>query len=98
MLKLYPTTHAYFEQKDFTDTTILKDFYDAMNQFGVPKIEYADFYTGLDLKRIVIYMKQNLLTVLKLMLLEGKIAVFSNKASKVSTFVLTLFSLLPGNA
>lgn len=96
MIKLLPTTHAFFNQKNFTDTKILEEFYDSVNHYGTKKIKYSDFYTGFDMKRMVIYMKQNLLTLLKLILLEGKIMVYSQKASKVCTFVLTLFSLLPG--
>ncbi len=47
---------------------------------------------------MVIFLKQNLLVIMKLILLEGKIMVYSTKASKVSTFLLTLLSLLPGAA
>lgn len=83
MIKLLPTTHAYFCQKNFSDTKILEEFYQSVNQFGTKQIKYTDFYLGFDLKRIVLYMKQNLLTVLKLMMLEGKIMVYSHKASKV---------------
>jgi hypothetical protein len=35
---------------------------------------------------------------MKLILLEGKIMIYSNKSSKVCTFVLSLFALLPGGA
>ena len=45
---------------------------------------------------MVIFMKHNILTIIKLLLLEGKVVVYSQKASKVCTFVLSLLSLLPG--
>ena len=96
MIKLLPTTHAYFKQKNFKDTKILEEFYGSVNKPGASTIKYSDLFTGFDLKRIVIYLKQNILTLLKLLLLEGKIVVYSQKASKVWTFVLSLFSLLPG--
>lgn len=98
MIKLLPTTHAYFKQKNFTNTKILEEFYGSINHYGTKQIKYSDFYTGFNLKRLVLYNKQNLITILKLIMLEGKIMVYSQKASKVSTFVLTLFSLLPGAA
>ena len=96
MIKLLPTTHAFFNQKNFSDTKILEEFYNSTNQVGSKQIKYSDFYTGFDMKRIVIYWKQNILSILKLILMEGKIMIYSTKASKVSTFVLTLLSLLPG--
>lgn len=95
MVKLLPTTHAFFNQKNFTDIKILEEFYGGANHMSI-KIKYGDFYTGLDLKRLVIYMKHNILTIMKLILLEGKVVVYSSKASKAWTFVLTLISLLPG--
>ena len=95
MVKLLPTTHAYFCQKNFSDTKILEEFFGSTNQIANRHVKYTEFYHGFDLKRIVIFMKQNILTVLKLMLMEGKVMVYSQKASKVCTFVLTLISLLP---
>lgn len=41
-------------------------------------------------------MKVNLLSFLKLILLEGKIVVYSQKASKVTSFLMTLVSFFPG--
>jgi hypothetical protein len=83
MIKLLPTTHAYFCQKNFSDTKILEEFYGSINQSMTSQIKYSDFYTGFEMKRIVLFMRQNLLTIMKLILLEGKIMVFSQKASKV---------------
>mmetsp|Transcript_3500 Transcript_3500/g.3240 ORF Transcript_3500/g.3240 Transcript_3500/m.3240 type:complete len:238 (-) Transcript_3500:997-1710(-) len=98
MIKLLPTTEAFFNQKNFTDTKILEEFFLSANSVGCKMIKYIDFYTCCDMKRIVIFLKQNLLSILKLILLEGKVIVYSTKASKVSTFIMTLLSLLPGAA
>lgn len=46
MVKLFPTTHAYFNQKDFENTGILEEFWQSVNQFSSLSIEYSDFYTG----------------------------------------------------
>ena len=50
LAKLQPSTHAYFNQLNFSDTEILVQFYNNVNEFGSNKIEYSDFYQGLNLK------------------------------------------------
>lgn len=46
---------------------------------------------------MVLYLRVNLLSILKLILLEGKIVVYSQKASKVTSFMLSLISFFPGS-
>jgi hypothetical protein len=50
LAKLQPSTHAYFNQLNFKETSILNEFFNNVNQFGSDKIEYSDFYSGLNIK------------------------------------------------
>lgn len=57
LAKLQPSTHAYFNQLNFSETEILQQFYNNVNQFGSENIEYSDFYAGLDIKRMLLFLK-----------------------------------------
>lgn len=109
--KLQPTTLALFEQKNFKDTKILEDLYKHANSFGLGRVkDYSEFLTGIDLKPAVLlpnfnvrvlfkltpYLSFQILSVLKIMMMEGRIVVYSQTSSKVSNFLYSLLALFPG--
>ena len=94
--KLHPTTQAYFEQNNFKDTRILEDMFHNANQFGHDNVELQEFYSALSLRKLVVLLKTHLLALVKTVLLEGKIIVYSQRASYVCTFALSLAALFPG--
>ena len=96
LAKLQPSTHAYFNQLNFSDTEILQQFYNNVNEFGSNKIEYSDFFSGLDIKRLFLFLKHQTLTLLKLLMCEGRVVVYSLQASKVTSFLLSLVPMFPG--
>jgi hypothetical protein len=58
--------------------------------------DYSEFYTGIDLKPAVLLQNFNILTIIKVMMMEGRIIVYSQTSSKVSNFIYSLLALFPG--
>jgi hypothetical protein len=53
-------------------------------------------YHGFSLRMLVHILKEKLLVLWKLVLLEGRILIYSIKSSHVSSIMLALLSLFPG--
>lgn len=93
--RLQPVTQAYFEQGDFSSTEILVEAYRSFNR-GLEKCQYSELYLGFSVKCMLKYFREEVLSIFKLMLLECRVLVYSDSASKASSFVFALLSLLPG--
>jgi hypothetical protein len=89
----------------------LEDLYKHANSFGLGRVkDYSEFLTGIDLKpavllpnfnvrvldQITIFLSFQILSVLKIMMMEGRIIVYSQTSSKVSNFLYSLLALFPG--
>lgn len=96
LFKLSITTDVYFNQKDFEQTQILKEFYESANSYSISKIGYSEFITSNTLNSFVQLLGSNLLTLLKMIILEKKIIVFSEKPSVISQFMIAILTLFPG--
>lgn len=94
--RLSPVTQAFFEQKDFRCTTLLRDFYMQLNALPLEKLPESDLFHDLDHAPLFRALKHQLLSVLKAVLLEAKVLVYSESAEACSRAVLCLLSLLPG--
>lgn len=94
-MKLNITTHVYFNQNDFEQIDILKEFYDDANSHSVDNIEYTDFLSNDHLEDFLKFLGPNLLTLLKMIMLEKKIIIFSEQSSKVSQFMIAILALMP---
>ena len=71
---------ALFAQRNFKETQILIDMYESSNQFTKQcKLidDIRDQYIGINLKQILNLPDNAILTLFKLMLLEGRIIVYS---------------------
>ncbi|KAG7910870.1 hypothetical protein KL906_001250 [Ogataea polymorpha] len=72
------------------------DLYETpVSQDNVKVIKESDFYTGLNLKELVVTFKRNLLVVYKALLLEQRILVYSKNLNRLSNFQYSLLSLIP---
>ncbi|KFQ82428.1 Late secretory pathway protein AVL9, partial [Phaethon lepturus] len=72
--KLQLITHAYFEEKDFSQISILKELYDHMNNsLGSTFIEGSQVYLGLSPRDLVLHFRHKVLILFKLILLEKKV-------------------------
>ncbi|GAB1290866.1 Late secretory pathway protein AVL9 homolog [Apodemus speciosus] len=72
--KLQLITHAYFEEKDFSQISILKELYEHMNSsLGGASLEGSQVYLGLSPRDLVLHFRHKVLILFKLILLEKKI-------------------------
>lgn len=94
--KLHPTTHAYFNQVNFEDRKILYDLYTNIKAVNNVNIEYASLFTGFPLRQLMLFLKEHVMALLKLIIMERKVIIYSHKASIVTGFILSLCSLIPG--
>jgi len=97
LAKLRLVTHAYFNELDFSKTEILQDFFDSMTQ-QLSSIRLHDhlFHLGFEIQTIIEQFNQKALVLLKILLLEKRIAIWGNPVSRVCQFVLSLINLFPG--
>lgn len=95
--KLSMITHAYFNQRDFSQTDILKDTYVGLSQsLSVMKLNDPNCHMGISLQDLVIDLKEKVLILLKLVLLERKIVFWGSPVGKVCMTIISLLSLFPG--
>ncbi|KRX09438.1 hypothetical protein PPERSA_01638 [Pseudocohnilembus persalinus] len=97
--RIAPTTQAYFDQKDFTDYNILESAYLSINNMlreTQGNLDESEIYLGTSPKALIYQFKEKTLVLLKALLLEGRILVFSLNSQSCSNFILSLTSLLPG--
>ena len=82
----------YMGQKSLNDKSVLDDIYNKLlNEF------YQEKKWLFNLRKIVLLLKDDLIIILKLILLEKRIIVFSQIPSNASLLIMTILSLFPGN-
>ena len=58
--------------------------------------DLRDQYIGINLKQILYLPNFGILTVIKLMLMEARIIVYSQNSAKLSSFIYSIIGLFPG--
>ncbi|KAM7121652.1 late secretory pathway protein AVL9 homolog isoform 1-T1 [Molossus nigricans] len=95
--KLQLITHAYFEEKDFSQISILKELYEHMNSsLGGTSLEGSQVYLGLSPRDLVLHFRHKVLILFKLILLEKKVLFYVSPVSKLVGALMTVLSLFPG--
>lgn len=87
-------TQAYFLQ-GLSDTKLLEEMYAVLNT-SLGSCSVSDLYVGFSVRKLLHVLQERLLVLWKLVLLEGRIIVYSRTASKVSSAIMALLSLFPG--
>jgi len=59
-------------------------------------IEYSSLYNNLPIRQLIVFLKDQVFTLLKLIILERKVVIYSHRPSIVSGLIIALCSLLPG--
>lgn len=93
--RIQPTTQIYFEQKNFENTSIISEAYDSL-QISLKSCDVSDLSLGFSTRMLLHKFKEKIMMLWKLILLQGRILVFSKKPSQVSCFIYALISLYPG--
>ncbi|KFP08187.1 Late secretory pathway protein AVL9, partial [Calypte anna] len=95
--KLQLITHAYFEEKDFSQISILKELYDHMNSsLGSTLLEGSQVYLGLSPRDLVLHFRHKVLILFKLILLEKKVLFYISPVNRLVGALMTVLSLFPG--
>nr|XP_058930628.1 late secretory pathway protein AVL9 homolog isoform X2 [Kogia breviceps] len=95
--KLQLITHAYFEEKDFSQIAILKELYEHMNSsLGGTSLEGSQVYLGLSPRDLVLHFRHKVLILFKLILLEKKVLFYISPVNKLVGALMTVLSLFPG--
>ena len=83
---------TFMSQKSLNDKTNLDILYNNLLNINDPENNKWMF----NLRKIYCYLKEDIFTLIKLILLEKKIVVYSQIPSNASLFIMSLISLLPG--
>lgn len=96
--RLTPAVRAYFDQADFANTQVLASLFHSLNvSLARPSLSNADtFFHGLDLQTLVRRLGPQLLAVLKLILLERRLVIYSQPVRHASNAVIALASIFNG--
>ncbi|XP_023671996.2 late secretory pathway protein AVL9 homolog [Paramormyrops kingsleyae] len=95
--KLQLITHAYFEEKDFSQISILKELYEHMNNsLSCSRAVESQVYLGLSPTDLILHFRHKVLILLKLILLEKKVLFYVSPVSRLVGALMTLLSLFPG--
>ncbi|KAI0317619.1 transport protein Avl9-domain-containing protein [Amylostereum chailletii] len=74
-------TLALFEQKDFTDTSILGDFYDSIELSLRSQLTESGLYMGTNLRELVHQFRHRILVIVKALILQKKALILQKKSS-----------------
>ncbi|XP_042366282.1 late secretory pathway protein AVL9 homolog [Plectropomus leopardus] len=95
--KLQLITHAYFEEKDFSQISILQELYDHMNgSLRGSALEGSQVYLGLSPRDLILHFRHKVLILFKLILLEKKVLFYVSPVNRLVGALMTVLSLFPG--
>ncbi|XP_034997964.2 late secretory pathway protein AVL9 homolog [Hippoglossus stenolepis] len=95
--KLQLITHAYFEEKDFSQISILQELYDHMNgSLRGSTLEGSQVYLGLSPRDLILHFQHKVLIIFKLILLEKKVLFYVSPVNTLVGALMTVLSLFPG--
>ncbi|KAI0972584.1 transport protein Avl9-domain-containing protein [Xylaria arbuscula] len=98
--RLSVVTSAWFAQREFTDTEILRRFQDSMadeKERGQLNEELdRDQYLGMSLRELVREFRWQTLVLLKCCLLQPKMLFFGSRCERLCMMQFSLISLIPG--
>ncbi|CCU74301.1 transport protein Avl9 [Blumeria hordei DH14] len=98
--RLSVVTTAWFTQRDFKDTEILKRFQESLKEekerTGSEAEREREAYPGLSLRELVRQFRWQTLVLFKCCLLQPKMLFFGSKCEKLCMTQFSLISLIPG--
>ncbi|KAI1811544.1 hypothetical protein GGS20DRAFT_579010 [Poronia punctata] len=98
--RLSVVTNAWFAQREFTDTEILKRFQESLadeKERGQMNEELdRDQYLGMSLRELVREFRWQTLVLLKCCLLQPKMLFFGSRCERLCMMQFSLISLIPG--
>ncbi|KAK0627811.1 transport protein Avl9-domain-containing protein [Immersiella caudata] len=98
--RLSVVTKAWFAQREFTDTEILRRFQESLAEEKLRGVlneeEDRDQYLGMSLRELVREFRWQTLVLLKCCLLQPKMLFFGSRCERLCMMQFSLISLIPG--
>ncbi|ROT40512.1 hypothetical protein SODALDRAFT_290802 [Sodiomyces alkalinus F11] len=97
--RLSVVTQAWFAQREFTDTEILRRFQESLAEEKgrqASEEEDKDQYLGMSLRELVREFRWQTLVLLKSCLLQPKMLFFGSRCERLCMMQFSLISLIPG--
>ena len=94
--KLYISVEAFFNQESLQDKQIINQLYD--NYLFENNLNYniSEMTFIFAARKLLCFTKEKIFMILKMILLEKKIFIFSTVSGNVCSFIYNLISLIPG--
>ncbi|KAI0373648.1 hypothetical protein BV20DRAFT_962201 [Pilatotrama ljubarskyi] len=89
-------TRALFAQRDFSDMSILDDFYSSLEHSLRGQLTESGLYMGTSLRELVHKFRQRTLVLVKALMLQKKIMFFGHPVERLCTYQYSLVTLIPG--
>ncbi|OBZ69052.1 Late secretory pathway protein AVL9, partial [Grifola frondosa] len=89
-------TRTLFAQRDFSETSILEDFYSSLEHSLRGQLTESGLYMGTSLRELVHTFRQRTLVLLKALMLQKKIMFFGHPVERLCTYQYSLVTLVPG--
>ena len=96
--KLSITMLAYFNQESLKDKKIIGELYGNYKISAKTSINVNEIMASFSLKKLLSLTKDKVFSIIKLIMLEKKILVYSHISNNVCSFIFSFLSLFPCNA
>jgi hypothetical protein len=94
--KLNSTISAFFNQNTLKDKQILEQLFANYEAISFKNININEIFMSFSLRKLFMFCKEKIFTLVKLIMLEKRIVVYSHVSNKICSFILSLVSLIPG--
>lgn len=94
--RLGVVTRALFEQRDFSDTSILVEFGASLEISLRTQLTESGLYIGTSIREFVHTFRHRTLILLKALMCQKKIMFFGHPVERLCTYQYSLISLIPG--
>ena len=96
--KLSVTMLAYFNQDSLKNKKIIEDLYSNYSLNYMSKVKVSEILESFSLKRLIYFTRDKIFSLIKLIMLEKKILVYSHISNNICSFMFSFLSLFPGGA
>ena len=96
--KLSMTMLAYFNQDSLKNKQIIEDLYSNYSSNYMSKVKVSEILESFSLKRLIYFTRDKIFSLIKLIMLEKKILVYSHISNNICSFMFSFLSLFPGGA
>ena len=96
--KLSVTMLAYFNQESLKDKKIIEELYSNYKISIMKSINVSEILASFSLKKLLSLTGEKVFSIMKLIMLEKKILVYSHISNNVCSFIFSFLSLFPCNA